>query len=501
MPEREGLGLTKEVLESVLGPAPGGDPHLAELSIRHLASFEAVAGLDFGTKKRRQALSAVAEQRDSVGELRKQGLGFDLGPAEVFDPRLPGVTFDTEQRPRTFAYSRSKPPPLPAADEDIAFAPLTALSSWVQAGMLTSERLTRIYLDRLKRYAPVLLCAPAILERQAMAAARRADKELQAGKSRGPLHGIPWGAKDLLDTRGIATEWGAEPFLGRKPKADAAVVRRLDEAGAVLVAKLSLGALAMGDVWNKGMTRNPFDLEQGASGSSAGSASAVAAGLVGFAIGSETLGSIVSPSTRCGTAGLRPTFGRVPRGGAMPLCWSMDKLGPICREVEDTALVLEAIAGYSAGDQRLDPALLDAPFNYNARARIKGLRIGYDAREFRGKDRALARKGLELLRDAGFELAAVKLPAIPLRPLFLGLMVEAAASFDELTRSGADDLLRRQSDDAWPNLFRAVRYLPAVEYMQVRRLRRRAMEAIHALYEENRLRPSSAQVPKAGCCR
>ncbi len=374
MPEREGVGLTKEVLESVLGPTATADPHMAELTIRHLAAFETIAGLDFGAKKRRQALTAVAEQRDSIGELRSQGIGFDLGPAEVFDPRLPGVRFETEQRPKSYSYTRSKPPRLPGNDEDIAFAPLTALSSWVQAGMLTSERLTRIYLDRLKRYAPVLLCAPVILERQALAAARRADAELRAGKSRGPLHGIPWGAKDLLDTKGIATEWGAEPFLGRKPKTDAAVVRRLDEVGAILVAKLSLGALAMGDVWNAGMTRNPFDVEQGASGSSAGSASAVAAGLVGFAIGSETLGSIVSPSTRCGTAGLRPTFGRVPRGGAMPLCWSMDKLGPICREVEDTALVLEAITGYTVADQRLDPALLDAPpFNYNALSRIKGI--------------------------------------------------------------------------------------------------------------------------------
>ena len=456
-----------------------------ELTVRHLAAYETITGLAFTARKRRQALQWVGQQREAILQLRRQGIGFDLGPAEVFDPRLPGVAYPTREQPRRFSIKR--PTPLPENDDDIAFAPLTMLAAWVHAGAISSERLTRIYLDRLKRYAPVLVCAPVIMERQAMAAARRADKELAAGTYRGPLHGIPWGAKDLLDSKGVPTQWGAEPYLGRTPGSDATVVERLREAGAVLVAKLSLGALAMDDVWNEGMTRNPFDLEQGSSGSSAGSASAVAAGLVGFAIGSETLGSIVSPSARCGTAGLRPTFGRVPRGGAMPLCWSMDKLGPMCRGAEDTALVLAAIGGYSVAAQRRDPALLEVPFNYNARSRTKGLRIGYDATESGAKEQAKDRHVRTMLAEAGFEMVPVKLPAIPLRPLYLALLVEAAASFDELTRSGADDQLRRQTDDAWPNSLRTIRYLPAVEYMQARRLRRRAMEAIHDLYEEKGL--------------
>ena len=481
----QGAGLTDEVLDSVFGAAEKGAGDLAEITVRQVAAAEALAGLQFDTKRRRQMLKNLGEAREGYKALRAQAIGFDEGPAEVFDPRLPGMAFDMAQRP--LCLSASSAPPLPGDDESIAFAPLTWLSRWIRERALSSERLTGIYLDRLERYAPALLCAPVIMERQALRAARGADAEIAAGNYRGPLHGIPWGAKDLLDTKGVPTQWGAEPYLGRIPKRDATVVERLNAAGAVLVAKLSLGALAMGDVWNGGMTRNPFDLEQGASGSSAGSASAVAAGLVAFAIGSETLGSIVSPCTRCGVTGLRPTFGRVPRGGAMPLAWSMDKLGPIARGVEDTALVLQAIAGYDPAAAKADPALVDMPFNYDGGASLAGLRIGYDAGEFKRDEHVLDRAARTLLQGLGLELVAVKLPAVPMRPLFPALMVEAAASFDELTRSGRDALLRRQSDDAWPNGFRAARMVPAVEYVQMRRLRRRAMDGMRDLYEKNDL--------------
>ncbi|MBM3140681.1 MAG: amidase, partial [Chloroflexi bacterium] len=375
------------------------------------------------------------------------------------------------------------------SDDAIAYAPVAWLSRWIERGALSSERLTRIYLERLERLGPRLECVVTLMRDPALRAARRADRAIARGGYRGALHGIPWGAKDLLDTRGVPTTWGAEPYRERVPERDAEVVRRLEAAGAVLVAKLTLGALANGDVWFGGQTRNPFALATGSSGSSAGSASATAAGLVGFAIGSETLGSIVSPSATCGTVGLRPTFGRVSRAGAMPLAWSMDKLGPITRTVEDAALVLGAIAGPEPPrEPHPDLSVIDAPLDCDCRRGVRGLRVGYEAGSFRRAPAGPShRRALDALREAGAELVRVRYPDLPtdgLRPI---LAAEAAAAFDELTRSNRDDELSRQDDAAWPNLFRAARLIPAVELIQAERLRRRGMRELHALIEGQRL--------------
>ncbi|HEX6838378.1 MAG TPA: amidase, partial [Polyangia bacterium] len=333
------------------GTAPASGP---PVSAATFAEAEKLVQVTMSEKERAQAASNWRQSMAALFERRlgprKLALGEGDVPATVWDPAAAaGAKPPTATRPR-FVRSRGTAPALPARDEDIAFAPLTTLSRWLESKKLTSERLTTLYLDRLERYQPKLLCSITIVREQALAAARRADAEIARGKYRGPLHGIPWGAKDLVDTAGIPTTWGAEPYRHRVPSSDAVAVRRLAEAGAVLAAKLSLGALALNDVWFGGQTKNPWNLDEGSSGSSAGPGAATAAGLVGFALGSETLGSIVSPSTRCGVSGLRPTFGRVPRTGAMALCWSLDKLGPMCRGVEDTILVLRALAGPDATD-------------------------------------------------------------------------------------------------------------------------------------------------------
>jgi Asp-tRNA(Asn)/Glu-tRNA(Gln) amidotransferase A subunit family amidase len=386
-----------------------------------------------------------------------------------------------EQRPRV--YSAAKAPALPEDDVDIAFAPLTTLSAWVQTRALTSERLTRIYLERLKRYAPLLLCAPVIMERQALAAARQADREIAAGRYWGPLHGIPWGAKDLLATRGYPTTWGASPYRDQVLDYDATVVEKLDAAGAVLIAKLTLGALAQGDRWFGGMTRNPWHPEEGSSGSSAGPGSATAAGLVGFAIGTETLGSIVSPSTRNGVTGLRPTFGRVSRYGAMALSWSMDKIGPMCRSVEDCALVLAAIHG---PDSR-DPVVRDVPFNWDAQRPLSQIRIGWFRSAFErtndeGQRNEFDAAALDAMRRIVPDLVEVELPIqeYPLQAISGSVLgVEAAAAFDELTRSNRDELLVPEPErSSWPNTFRNARFVPAVEYINANRVRTLVMQAM-----------------------
>ncbi|MDE3105317.1 MAG: amidase [Acidobacteriota bacterium] len=360
--------------------------------------------------------------------------------------------------------------PLPQHDDDIAFAPLTQLSRWIEHRQLTSERLTRIYLDRLKQFDSKLHCVITLTEELALQQARTADGELASGIYRGPLHGIPWGAKDLLDTAGIPTTYGAEPFRNRIPITDATVVQRLHEAGAVLVAKLSLGALALNDVWFGGQTRNPWLLAEGSSGSSAGPAAATAAGLVGFAIASETDGSITSPSMRCGVTGLRPTFGRVPRGGAMTLCWSMDKLGPMARRVEDTMLVLRAISGFDAGDLSCVPSQL----NFDATAPLGDVRIGYFP-QWLHEDGAteIDRAAVDHASKLGMQLVVVSLPDWPYDDLDIILFAEAAASFEQLTLSGGVDTLKMQTPDAWPNTFRLSRFLSAVDLIQADRLRRK----------------------------
>ncbi len=450
----------------------GGEP-AAAITTQTLAEAEKLAAVQFTVDERAQALEDLQEQVDRFRKRRGHSLGNDVAPATVFDPRLSG------RRPartdRQLIRSRRDWGPLPASAEEIAFAPVAALSRWIERRELESERLTRIYLQRLRRLGPTLQCVVTLTEERALAQARRADEEIARGRYRGPLHGIPWGAKDLFDTAGITTSWGAMPYKDRVPDSDASVVMRLDQAGAVLVAKLSMGALAYGDIWFDGRTNNPFKLDQGSSGSSAGSAAATAAGLVGFSLGTETLGSIVSPCMRCGTTGLRPTFGRVGRSGAMALCWSLDKIGPICRTVEDCGLVLWAING----PDKTDPASLDVPLAFDAARSARGLRVGYDPAWFEGKRASdLDRAGLQAARRAGLELVKITLPDWPYGTLMTILLVEAASAFEELTLSDRDDELVWQKPQAWPNTFRQTRFIPAIEYVQAQRFRRLVMEMI-----------------------
>src|SRR5881396_3427983 len=380
-----------------------------------------------------------------------------------------------------FIRTKSEPGPLPANDADIAFAPVTQLSRWIEQHKLTSERLTQIYLHRIEQFDSQLRCIITLTRDLALAQAKKADEEIAAGKYRGPLHGIPWGGKDLLDTAGIPTTYGAEPFRNRVPKEDAAVVKRLHAAGAVLLAKLSLGALALNDIWFGGQTMNPWLLEEGASGSSAGPGAATAAGLVGFSIGSETGGSIVSPSMRCGITGLRPTYGRVPRTGAMTLCWSLDKLGPMTRSVEDALLVLQAISGPDDGDLSSVPSHLD----FDSTASTKGLRIGYFPAWMK-EDPATAvyRAALDTLPKIGLVPVEVYLPNWPYNSLNLILFAEGAAAFEELTLSHRMDQLKVQTPDAWPNLFRQSRFLSAVDFVQADRFRRKVAQEMARIFSQ-----------------
>ena len=412
----------------------------------------------------RNSMAALYERRTGP---RKVALEAPLAPYSTWNPVLPGHGA-APQRDR-FVRSGRDPGPLPSAEAAIAFAPLWKLAGWIEARKLTSERLTHIYMARIERFDPKLRCVITLTRDLALAQARRADREIAAGHYRGPLHGIPWGGKDLLDTAGIRTTYGAEPFRDRVPVKDAAVVRRLHEAGAVLIAKLSLGALALNDVWFGGQTMNPWLLEEGASGSSAGPGAALAAGLVGFAIGSETEGSIVSPSMRCGVTGLRPTFGRVPRSGAMTLCWSLDKLGPMARSVEDTMLVLQAISGPDEADLGSVPSHLD----FDATAGVSGLRVGYfpawmNADPATEVDRQMPAELLKL----GLKPVEVSIPDWPYDCLNTILFAEAAAAFEELTLSRKVDGLKMQTPDAWPNTFRQSRFISAVDFVQADRLRR-----------------------------
>src|SRR5579871_1103350 len=423
-----------------------------------------------------RTLASVYERRTGP---RKLALESTLAPATQWNPMLPGLK-PAEQRDR-FIRSKTETAPLPANDADIAFAPVTQLSRWIERRQLSSERLTKIYLDRLERFNPQLRCAITITRDLAMQQAKQADAEIAQGKYRGPLHGIPWGAKDLLDTAGIPTTYGAEPYRNRIPKDDAAVVKRLHAAGAILVAKLSLGALALNDIWFGGQTMNPWLPEEGSSGSSAGPGAATAAGLVGFAIGSETGGSIVSPSMRCGVTGLRPTYGRVPRTGAMTLCWSLDKLGPMTRSVEDALLVLQAISAVDAGDASSVPSRLD----FDANASVAGLRVGYFPgwmKEAPATD--VDRAALEAVRKLGMSTHEVSLPDWPYDSMQLILFAEAAAAFEELTLSGGLGQLKAQVSDAWPNLFRQARFLSAVDFVQCDRMRRMVAQEMARIFAE-----------------
>ena len=423
-----------------------------------------------------QSLAAVYERR--VGP-RRLHIEESVAPATVWNPTLPGTASGPA---RDEFVIRSYPAPgLPAKDEDIAFAPVSLLSAWIKSRQITSERLTNIYLDRLERFDPKLHCVITLTRQHALEQARTADREIAAGNYRGPLHGIPWGAKDLLDTAGIPTTYGAEPYRNRIPTQDATVTARLNHAGAVLVAKLSLGALALNDVWFGGQTMNPWLLEEGSSGSSAGPGAAVAAGLVGFAIGSETQGSIVSPSMRCGVTGLRPTYGRVPRTGAMTLSWTCDKLGPMARSVQDTLLVLGAISGPDPADVASVPSKLA----FDSGADITRLRVGYIPawmKEAPATD--VDRAALETVKKLGMNAVEVSLPNWPYDSLNIILFAEAAAAFEELTLSGKLDELKMQVPDAWPNTFRQSRFLSAVDFVQADRLRRKVAIEMERVFSE-----------------
>ncbi len=436
-----------------------------------LDAAERLFGVRYTDAERAQMRDNLGGQVELAVRRRAVRLPNALPPATLFDPRLPGFVMPAQSAlniPRTA-------PALPGTDEGIAFSPVRHLSAWIAGGQLSSVRLTRIYLDRIRRHDPALFSFATVTDALALAQAEQADALLAAGNWLGPLHGIPYGAKDILDTAGIVTGWGAEPFAHRVPERDAEVVRRLAAAGAVLLGKTSVGALAYGDIWYGGRTRNPWNTEEGSSGSSAGSASATAAGLVGFAIGTETLGSITSPAARCGATGLRPTFGRVSRAGTMALCWSLDKIGPICRAVDDTALVLAAINGFDPQDS----GSIAAPFGWDATRPASGMRVGYVAADFTD---ALDMAALDAVRGLGAAVIPLELPDLPYDALRHLLFAEAAAAFEELTLDGADDTLSRQDPGAWPNSFRKARFLSAVDHIQLDRLRRRVMQEMDALF-------------------
>ncbi|HEX4622133.1 MAG TPA: amidase, partial [Myxococcaceae bacterium] len=462
------------------GTAPEAGPAVSPSTFAEAEKLVQVeltpAERDVAAASWRRTLASVYERRTGP---RKLSLDPSLAPATRWDPVLPGQK-SSPDRDR-FIRTPSDPAPFPANDQDLAFAPLTHLSRWIETRKLTSERLTRLYLDRLEKFDPKLRCVITLLREQALAQATQADREIATGKYRGPLHGIPWGAKDLVDTAGIPTTYGAEPFRNRVPSQDAAVVKRLHDAGAVLVAKLSLGALALNDIWFGGQTMNPWLLEEGASGSSAGPGAATSAGLVAFSIGSETGGSIVSPSMRCGITGLRPTYGRVPRTGAMTLCWSLDKLGPMTRGVEDAMLVLRAISGPDPGDVASVPSRLD----FDGAASVQGLRLGYFPawmKEAPATD--VDRAALETARKLGMTPVEVSLPDWPYGSLNLILFAEGAAAFEELTLSGGLKQLKAQVPDAWPNLFRQARFLSAVDFVQTDRLRRSVAQQMARIFAE-----------------
>ncbi len=494
--------------------SPVASPELPKITPEMIDAAAALAGITIATDQKQMMLDGLNEQRSGYAAIRKLHIPNSVPPAYIFDPLPPGAKVSTEKHDPVYSTAVAT---LPKNLDDLAFATIPELADLVRTKKVSSMDLTRMYIARLRKYDPMLHFSITITEDRALAKAREADSEIAAGKYRGPLHGLPWGAKDLLAVKGYPTTWGAGGFEKQTLDADATVVQRLDAAGAVLIAKTTLGALAMGDKWFGGRTRNPWNPKQGSSGSSAGSASATSAGCVAFAIGSETLGSISSPSTRCGVTGLRPTFGFVPRTGAMALCWTMDKLGPICRAVEDCAIVLTAIYGPDGQDL----ATRDAAFNWNADFDWKSLRVGYIAREFepdkppsptekqaepstaeekkkrekheremaayharRAYDRKYDLAALDKLRTMGVNLIPVTLPDLPYGAMTALLTAEAAAAFDELTTTGRDKLLTEQGIEDWPNDFRIARFYPAVEYVQANRARTLAIRQVSELFHQ-----------------
>jgi len=446
----------------------------------NIESAEKLIVLDFTEDEQDSMQTSLDEQLVNYENIRKIRLANSIPPAILFNPLPVGFEFPKEQRPIQFSdYSDTK---LPSDINDLAFYTIGQLAELIKTKQITSVELTMFFLERLKKYDPELHCVITLTEERAMKQASLMDEEFAEGKYRGLLHGIPFGAKDLLATIDYKTTWGATPYKDQIISEDAKVIIKLEDAGAVLCAKLTLGALAWGDVWFDGKTRNPWDTSQGSSGSSAGSASSVSAGLLPFAIGTETWGSIVSPSTVCGTTGLRPTYGRVSRTGAMALSWSMDKIGPICRSAEDLAIVFNAIHGQDGIDQTLH----DVPFNYNPSIDYSNLKIGYLKSDFHKQYDFHLKDSVTLstLEKLGADLIPIELPELPIEDLSIILSAEAGAAFDELTRSNRDDLLVRQIKDAWPNTFRASRFIPAVEYINANRIRFLVIQQMAELMQE-----------------
>lgn len=477
-----GIGLGGTLLPGVLwAQAAQGE----EITPETIACAEKISGISLEPEQRELIAQDLMEQRKSAERIREVPLPNQVSPALSFSPLLPGMSPPAAARSARTVRSRVAVRERLGSDEELAFAPVTVLSELVRRRKVTSRELTRVYLERIRRLDPILHAVITITEERALRHAAAADEEISRGRYRGPLHGIPWGAKDLLAVAGYPTTWGTEPYREQRFEEDAEVVRRLDQAGAVLVAKLTLGELAWGDVWFGEMTRNPWKPEQGSSGSSAGPGSATAAGMVAFSIGSETLGSISSPATRNGVTGLRPTFGRVPRTGAMALSWSMDKLGPMCRSVEDCALVFDAIQGPDGHDLSVHAA----PFVWDARLAPRELRIGYFRDAFAREEKDYPSKpfdlqALEDLRRLGANLIPLEIPEMPYGAMTLILSAEGGAAFEELTRTGGVDRMKRQGRGSWPTVFRAARFISAVDYINANRVRTLAMQRWAELFGE-----------------
>ena len=442
---------------------------------RDIIGAEALVGVQYTKAERAQILASIDEQLTAVMARRDVKLRNSVPMASRFDPRLPGFEMPFRDWVEGGASTRA----LPTSDEDIAFASLADQAHWLRKRQITSRRLTGIYLARIRAADPALKAWAHVAADLALAQADEMDAMLDRGQVAGPLHGVPYGVKDLFDTMGLPTGWGAEPYEHRVPEEDAAVVRLMRKAGAVLLGKTAMGALAYGDIWYGGQTRNPWNPAEGSSGSSAGSAAAVAAGLCSFAIGTETLGSIVSPSERCGATGLRPTFGRVSRAGAMTLSWTLDKVGPIARTVEDTGLLLAVLNGHDPQDR----SSIKAPYFFDATREVDDLTIGYLPTAFEGAD-PVHMAALEAVRGLGMKVVEAKLPELPYDSLINILLAEAAAAFEDLTLNDRDDLLGWQDDDAWPNTFRRARFLSAVDHVQLERLRYKVMEALNDLFSK-----------------
>jgi len=447
-----------------------------KITTSDISGAEKILGINYSKVEREQMVNNLESQILSAKIRRAHTLENNHPMASIFDPRLPGFKMPLGSGVKL----KGKCVPIPKNSEDIAFATIGEQSDWIKRGKITSRKLTEIYLDRIERLQDKLKCFVTITKKQALAEADAMDLLTYQEINLGPLHGIPYGLKDLFDTKGIKTGWGAEPYRDRVPDKDAAVVEVLRAAGAVLLGKTTLGALAYNDIWYGGRTKNPWNLNEGSSGSSAGSASATAAGLCSFSIGTETLGSITSPSQRCGTTGLRPTFGRVSRLGSMALCWSLDKVGPICRCVEDTGIVLSVLNSHDK-DDRFN---IKAPFSFDNSKNIDDLIIGYLPETFKEGASELDRNTLKIAMGLGVRVKEVELEELPYMSLINILYAEAAAAFEDLTLSDVDDTLTWQDNDAWPNTFRKARFLSAVDHVQLDRLRYLVMKALDNLFNE-----------------